>query len=179
MGIVGNSGPMAFWVEWALAAAIIIIAFFMTVCNLPGNTVMMFTCLLFAFFDEARYFDIRIISAMILFYAFGEIWEFCVSFFGIKREKVSWWAVGVISLGTLGGTLAGTAFIPVLGSVIGGACGAFGVAYLYEYFRTRSRSDAVFLAWKAAKNQFIAIVGKLVATFAMALLLARQIFFFQ
>ena len=42
-------------------------------------------------FDEARYFDGRLLSALVLVYAFGEIWEFIVSFLefgGIKYRGV-------------------------------------------------------------------------------------------
>lgn len=128
------------------------------------------------FFDEARYFDGRLLSALVLVYAFGEIWEFIVSFFGIRRHKVSWGAVFLIAVGTFIGAVIGTGFFPVLGSVLGGAIGSYLVAFGYEYLRTRSKNNAFELAWKAAKTQFVAMLGKIVASFAMALLLLKQIF---
>ena len=117
---------------------------------------------------------------MILIYALGEIWEFVLSFFGIKRQvkDISWWGVFLIGCGTFAGTIMGTTVFPVLGSVIGGAIGAFAMAYLYEYLRSHDLQHAGALAWQAAKMQFVAMLGKLVATFALAILLARQIFFY-
>ena len=117
---------------------------------------------------------------MILIYALGEIWEFVLSFFGIKRQvkDISWWGVFLIGCGTFAGTILGTTVFPVLGSVIGGAIGAFAMAYLYEYLRSHNMQHAGALAWQAAKMQFVAMLGKLVATFALAILLARQIFFY-
>lgn len=130
----------------------------------------------YAFFDEARYFDGRLLSALVLVYAFGEIWEFIVSFFGIRRHKVSWGAVFLIAVGTFIGAVIGTGFFPVLGSVLGGAVGSYIVAFGYEFMRTRNKENAFALAWKAAQTQFVAMLGKIVASFAMALLLFKQIF---
>ena len=42
--------------------------------------------------------------------------------------------------------------------------------------RTRNKENAFALAWKAAQTQFVAMLGKIVASFAMALLLFKQIF---
>lgn len=167
---------MEFFVEWAFGALIIVLGPLLTLLDLPGNTVMLAAGIGYAFFDEARYFDGRLLSALVLVYAFGEIWEFIVSFFGIRRHKVSWGAVFLIAVGTFIGAVIGTGFFPVLGSVLGGAIGSYLVAFVYEYLRTRSKNNAFELAWKAAKTQFVAMLGKIVASFAMALLLLKQIF---
>ena len=161
---------MEFLVEWAFGALIVVVGPLLTLLDLPGNTIMLAAGIGYAFFDEARYFDGRLLSALVLVYAFGEIWEFIVSFFGIRRHKVSWGAVFLIAVGTFIGAVLGTGFFPVLGSVLGGA--AFG----YEFMRTRNKENAFALAWKAAQTQFVAMLGKIVASFAMALLLFKQIF---
>lgn len=166
--------------EWLAAACLILLAFAMALFDLPGNTLMIAGSLGFAFYDDAKYFDVRLISAMILVYALGEIWEFALSFFGIKKQvkDLSWGAVFLIGCGTFTGAVAGTTVLPIAGSVLGGACGAFIMAYLYEYLRSRNVQGAGILAWQAAKMQFIAMLGKLVATVILAILLARQIFFY-
>ena len=155
---------MEFLVEWAFGALIVVVGPLLTLLDLPGNTIMLAAGIGYAFFDEARYFDGRLLSALVLVYAFGEIWEFIVSFFGIRRHKVSWGAVFLIAVGTFIGAVIGTGFFPVLGSVLGGAVG------------TRNKENAFALAWKAAQTQFVAMLGKIVASFAMALLLFKQIF---
>ena len=156
---------MEFLVEWAFGALIVVVGPLLTLLDLPGNTIMLAAGIGYAFFDEARYFDGRLLSALVLVYAFGEIWEFIVSFFGIRRHKVSWGAVFLIAVGTFIGAVIGTGFFPVLGSVFG-----------YEFMRTRNKENAFALAWKAAQTQFVAMLGKIVASFAMALLLFKQIF---
>ena len=174
------SGPDAYMLEWLAAIFLILLAVAMALFDLPGNTLMVGCCLGFAFYDPSKYFDIRIISAVILIYALGEIWEFVLSFFGIKRQAkdISWWGVFLIGCGTFVGTILGTTVFPASWCGIGGAIGAFAMAYLYEYLRSHNMQHAGLLAWQAAKMQFVAMLGKLVATFVLAILLAKQIFFY-
>lgn len=83
-------------------------------------------------------------------------------------------AVFLIAVGTFIGAVIGTGFFPVLGSVLGGAVGSYIVAFGYEFMRTRNKENAFALAWKAAQTQFVAMLGKIVASFAMALLLLSR-----
>ena len=92
--LAGFSGMAdSYMLEWLAAVCLILVAVAMALFDLPGNTLMAGCCLGFAFYDPSKYFDIRIISAVILIYALGEIWEFVLSFFGIKRQvkDISWW----------------------------------------------------------------------------------------
>ena len=130
---------MEFLVEWAFGALIVVVGPLLTLLDLPGNTIMLAAGIGYAFFDEARYFDGRLLSALVLVYAFGEIWEFIVSFFGIRRHKVSWGAVFLIAVGTFIGAVIGTGFFPVLGSVLGGAVGSVTSLCVPGIRRMRSR----------------------------------------
>lgn len=168
---------MDFAVERALAAFVAVLGPLLTIFDLPGNTLLLVTGLGFAFFNENMYFSGRLLSAMILIYALGEAWEFCVSLFGIKKQKVSWLAVFIIGAGGFIGTVLGTALLPILGSIIGGMMGAAAMAFMYELARTGVRSDALRLAWEAAKMRFLALIGKLAAGIALAALLVKQVFF--
>lgn len=69
-------------------------------------------------------------------------------------------------------------FLPVFGSLLGGAAGAFLMAYAYEYHRTRNAQDCCALAWQAAKMQCLAMLGKWVAAMVLAILVAKMIFFY-
>ncbi len=164
-------------IEYIITIAIILIAVVFTIFDLPGNTILIGTSMGFAFFETGKYFDLRLLSAMILVYALGEIWEIAVAFLGIKKEKISWKGVFFISIGTFLGTLAGTMVFPILGSIIGGMIGAFVFAFIWDYSSSKDKANAFDLAWQAAKMQIFALFGKLVATFAMSVLLIRQIFY--
>lgn len=169
---------MELLVERTFAIFIAISGQILTIFDLPGNTLLLLTSLMFAFFDEVLYFNGRLLSAMVLIYALGEFWEFCVGLFGIKRSKVSWFAVIFIALGSFAGTLLGTLIFPILGSLLGGMAGAFAAAFAYELARTGISADAMHLAWTAAKMRFLAIMGKLAAGIALAALLLKQVVFF-
>ena len=75
---------MELLVERTFAIFIAISGPILTIFDLPGNTLLLLTSLMFAFFDEVLYFNGRLLSAMVLIYALGEFWEFCVGLFGIK-----------------------------------------------------------------------------------------------
>lgn len=167
---------MQLFLEWLVAGIIVVLGPLLTIFDLPGNSLMMLTSLGFAFYDEAKYFDMRLLSAMVLIYVLGEAWEFCVSLFGIKRYKVPWVAVLFIGIGGFFGTLIGTGFFPVLGSFVGGVCGAFVTVFIYEYLRSGMRQDAWHLAWETAKMRFLALIGKMCAGIALAILLVKQIY---
>ena len=167
---------MQLFLEWLVAGIIVVLGPMLTIFDLPGNSLMMLTSLGFAFYDEAKYFDMRLLSAMVLIYVLGEAWEFCVSLFGIKRYKVPWIAVLFIGVGGFFGTLIGTGFFPILGSFVGGVCGAFVTAFIYEYLRSGMRQDAWHLAWETAKMRFLALIGKMCAGIALAILLVKQIY---
>lgn len=164
-------------IEKVIVVLIVILGPLLTICDMPGNTLILFTSLGFAFFDENLFFNGKILSAMILIYLLGECWEFCVELFGIKKEKVSWSAVFLIGLGGFVGTVLGTAVFPVFGSIIGGMIGAFVVAFIYELAHTGISSKAFHLAWQAAQMRFLALIGKMAAGIALAALLVKQVMF--
>ena len=165
------------FIEGLVAVIIVFTGPLLTIFDLPGNTLLMLTSLGFAFYDEALYFNGRLLSAMIFIYALGECWEFCVSLFGIKRRQTSWLAVLVIGAGGFMGTLIGTGVFPILGSFVGGLIGAYVCAFIYEYVRSGERRNAFSLALLAAKVRFMALIGKLAAGLALAVLLVKQVFF--
>lgn len=162
--------------EWVLAGMAVVIGPLLTVFDLPGNTLLMMTALGFAFYDEAMYFNGRLLAAMVLIYAIGECWEFCVSLFGIKRRRVSWTAVFLIGVGGLIGTVLGTGVLPVLGSFFGGVAGAYIAAFSYEYLKSGQKKAALALAFEAARVRFLALIGKLAAGILLAVLLVKMVF---
>ncbi len=160
-----------------LALIIAVIAPFLTLFDLWGNTILLLTSIGFAFYDESMYFSVRLLSAMVLIYALGEVWEFVVSLFGIRREKASWFACILVGLGAFAGTIMGTGVFPIFGSILGGIAGAFATAYVYELAHTGIQQNAMHLALVAAKMQFLSMIGKMAAGIAMSVLLIKQVFF--
>jgi hypothetical protein len=121
----GIGVPDTYFWEALLAALGIAVGLVLAFFSLGGNTLLVLLGLGFSFFDGERFFDARLITALILVYALGELWEFAVSFFGIKTERVPWWGVFLIGCGTLTGGLLGTMYLPVFGSLLGAAARFF------------------------------------------------------
>ena len=157
-----------------LAVLLALLGPLLTIFDLPGNTMMMIARVSFAILDE-RYMDLNSLAIAAVIYVAGESWEFFVSLFGIKKEKVSWGAVFLIALGGFIGACIGTGILPILGSFLGGLAGAAAAAFLYEYNHSRNIENAKGLAWKAAKVRFLAMSGKLAASFCLSYMLASAI----
>ena len=148
----------------------------LTIFDLPGNTLMLGSIFAFAFFAKPQ-LDIPYLLAALMVYLLGEIWESGMSFFGIKKEKVSWGAVFVIGIGGFIGTIIGTGFFPILGSFIGGCIGAYLAAFAFTYLQSGNKDNAFYIAWQAAKVRFLAMLGKMTAAFVLAVLLVNLVIF--
>lgn len=166
---------MEIWLTKIVAGIVALVAPLLTLFDLPGNTTMVLTAAGLAYFFQDLYFQEKLLLAMAVVYVIGEAWEFLVSLLGIKKEKLSWFAVFLIGIGGFVGTVVGTAALPILGSFLGGLAGAFLAAFLYEYSRSRASQDALNLAWKAAKIRCLALLGKVVAAMVLAVLLIKLV----
>lgn len=161
--------------QWVVAGIAAIIGPLLTVFDLPGNTLMLLTGLGMVFLCENLNPEVNYLLAMVAVYLIGEGWEFFVGLFGIRREKVSWFAVFCIGIGGFVGTVVGTGVFPILGSFIGGVVGAFLAAFLYEYLHSGTSKNAFHIAWAAAKMRCFALLGKLVAGMVLAIMLVKII----
>lgn len=153
---------------------LVLVCLFFTFLNLMGNVGLLLTGLIFALFDGFTRFNEDFLLYFFIVFAIGELWEFFVSLFGIKRKNISWIMVFFIGIGALLGAIIGTGVFPVLGSVLGGAIGAGLTAYTIEYMKNRSRVDAANLAFLAFKTQLLAVLGKITAGVIMAVMLIIQ-----
>lgn len=134
----------------------------MTSLGLPGNTLLLILFVVYAFWGDFLSVSLNTLGIVAVLYLLGELWEFFVGYLGIKKEEVTWFSVILIGIGSFLGALAGTAFLPLLGSVAGAAIGAFVTAFLVEYIGGRGHERAVRVAWAAMRNHFLGLIGKLV-----------------
>lgn len=149
----------------------------LTSSGLPGNVVIFIATFLLAWYDDFVTLNWQYLLLVFVLVLLGELWEFLVGFLGIKKEKVSWLSVFVIGLGTICFAIAGSFVLPIVGSILGGALGAFIMAFTVEYFSSKSHEKAYRLGWIAAKNQMFAIAGKIVVGLIAFILLLREIIF--
>lgn len=163
-------------IHCSLAVIIGILGIALTIFDLPGNTFMLLSTFAFAFLTEHKV-GLPYLMVVLIVYLLGEIWEAGMSFFGIKKEKVSWAAVFFIGIGGFIGTALGTGVFPILGSFIGGCIGAYIAAFLYTFLECGGKSQAFHIAWQAAKVRFLAMLGKMTAGFALAINIFYMVIF--
>lgn len=168
---------LEFVLQKILAILVIVLGPFLALFDLPGNTIVICTAVGLGLYAE-EFWQPELFCLMFIIYACGELWEFVISLFGIRKEKASWFACFVIGIGGFCGAIAGTAVVPVLGSFFGGVIGAFITAFCYEYMRGKSNGDALHLAWASAKMRFLAILGKFAAGIGLGVCLFKLVFLY-
>ncbi|MGL5206885.1 MAG: DUF456 family protein [Acidaminococcaceae bacterium] len=162
------------WFGNIILYVVIMVGLFLTFLSMMGNVWLLGTALAFAFYDDFIRFNEEFLLYLFLIFAAGELWEFFISFFGVKRKNVSWSTVFFIGIGTLAGVIVGTAVLPFFGSVVGGVMGSGIMAFAIEYNKNSSKNDAWNLALLAMKTQLLAALGKITAGVVMASMMVLQ-----
>lgn len=132
----------------------------LTLLGFPGNVVLFFTVLGYAFYDNFTHIGWQSLGVVVGAIFLGELVETFMGAIWAKREKASRIAVGVAVLGTIIGGLAGTAVFPVLGSVVGAFLGGFASSYVAELRVTRDKEQAWRVAVSVFKGQLMGVVIK-------------------
>ncbi|MHC1717441.1 MAG: DUF456 domain-containing protein [Acidaminococcaceae bacterium] len=165
---------MEHWLGNGILYIVVIVCLFLTFLSMMGNVWLLGTAVAFAFYDNFMRFNEEFLLYLFLVFAAGELWEFFISLFGIKRKNVSWATVLVIGIGTIVGVIVGTAILPLFGSVVGGVAGSGIMAFTIEYNKNSNKADAWNLALLAMKTQLLAALGKITAGVVMASMMILQ-----
>ncbi len=164
-----------------------LLAWFLTVLQLPGNWLIVLLTILAAWLmpEESR-FSISWLTAGIVFglAVVGEVLELGAGVVVAKKHGASRRAVWLALLGGIAGALFGAcggSIVPVLGTLIGvlfgGASGAFLGAYLGETWKGRSEEQAIAVGSAVAIGRTLGVLGKMVVGIVMVLIAAWDAFF--
>lgn len=134
-----------------------------TVLGFAGNGLILLLALIYAIATGFVTLTGKILWWMLAIYLIGEIWEFGVSFLGIKREKVDNFTLFFIAVGTVLGSIIGTIIMPLLGSILGASIGSFVFAFIAQRLRGESKYRSWYIACVAASMQLLALFGKIIA----------------
>ena len=165
--------------EILLKAALCVFAagcLFLTILGLGGNTALLLLLVGYAALGGFTVVTLNQLALVAVFYVLGELWDFLISFLGIKKEKVSWATLILIGIASVLGSLLGTLILPIAGSLLGAAGGAFAAAFGAEYFSGANQERAFKVALAAAKNHLWGIIGKLAAGVVMLVIVLRALF---
>jgi len=158
---------MDFWSENLIMYLLMLICFILSILGMAGNLWLLVVAGGYAFYSGFHGFDVPMLLWLLGIFCLGELWEFFIGFFGVKRKDIPWSTVGLIGVGTVVGSAFGTLLLPIFGSILGGAAGACLVAYVYEYQKNHNDEHARNLAWRAFKAQLLAALGKILTSIAM------------
>jgi len=143
--------------------------------GLPGTWLMITTAALAEWWTpDTRLFHTATLGVAVGLAALGELIEFLASAGGAKRAGATRsGALGAV-VGGIVGAILGTIFIPVplLGSLAGGAGGAFAGSALMEHGGGKELRDAVRVGRGAAVGHVVGMLGKLTMGVAVWVLLA-------
>jgi len=131
---------------WATGLTLVNLAWLaMTLLGLPGNWLMIITAALVVWWVEAPMIGRWAFAAVIAMAVAGELIELLAGAIGSKRGGgTRWGAIGAL-IGGIAGALAGTLLIPIplVGTILGAAGGAFTGATALELTSGRTRGEAV------------------------------------
>lgn len=164
-----------------------LLAWFLTVLQLPGNWLIVLLTALAAWLmpDEQR-FDIGWLTVGIVFglAVIGEVLELAAGAVAAQKHGASRRAVCLALVGGVVGAISGAgggSVVPVLGTLFGvlagGASGAFLGAYLGETWKGRSEPHAIAVGRAVAIGRTLGVLGKMTVGVVMVLLVAWDAFF--
>lgn len=147
----------------------------MTLIGLPGNMVLFLTVLGYAIYDNFVHITWQSLAIIVGAIVLGELVETVMGAVWAKREKASKLAIGAAVLGTIVGGIAGTAFFPGIGSVVGAFLGGFAGSMAAEYHMTKDKGQAWRVGISVFKGQLLGVVVKFsIAVAAIVFLLSHM-----
>lgn len=147
----------------------------LTMLGLGGNTLLILLTAVYAVTDNFVHMSGSVLAWMLILYLLGEAWELIIGFLGIRKENISYPKLIVIGIGSIVGSFFGTAILPILGSVVGAAIGAFATAYIVEMLSGHDRSHSWRIGYIAAGMHMLALAGKVIIGCIMFILFISNV----
>ncbi len=179
-GLVIAGFAWAKWLAWLLLIFFLVAivgAWCVNLIGLPGNWLIVLTCLLWLLFGPVQFhFSWWLIAPLIGLAIIGELIEFAASVVGTRKFGGSKTGATCSLLGAMAGGLVGAIFglpvpIPLVGSVIGSILFASGGAWLGavwgEHWNGRPWDEAFPIGNAAFVGRFLGTVGKFTLGAAM------------
>lgn len=159
----------------SIMAAVLVIGIILTLIGLPGNFLILAAAVVYGWQED--FLHLTYTSLLILAGAWigGELIEFFAGIKGAKKERASWWATIAACVGSIMGAIAGTGFMPIIGTVIGALLGGFIASYYVEYIYTKDKAKAGKVAKGVVKGQLLGILIKFAVAIGMSLTIVYKL----
>ncbi|KYZ75212.1 hypothetical protein AXX12_13675 [Anaerosporomusa subterranea] len=165
---------VGFWLLYAVSGLFVFILVLSTIFGLPGNFLLLLFAAGVGYYEGFNQLNWSFLAMLTGAWVLGEAAEFFSSAIGAKRAQASRRAIFSAYVGAFLGMLAGTAILPVVGTLAGSMIGAFAAGYWGEFQQTGSGRQARNVAVNVVIGQLFGLVFKLAVGLAMAVaILAR------
>lgn len=144
---------------------------------LPGNWLMILSTLVFAWRLRTHdLFSVWTFVAVALLALAGELIEFFAGFGGARKAGAGWWSSLAAIGGALVGAAVGTAFLPLLGTLLGGCIGAGLATWGTETLSGRLPDQAMRSGMGAGTGAFVGTLTKFLLGCVVWLIIAVAAF---
>jgi uncharacterized protein YqgC (DUF456 family) len=176
MDLRGETGlDVSFWLLYLVSGLFVFALVLSSVFGLPGNFLLLLFAAGVGWYEGFNQLNWAFLAALTGAWILGEAAEFFSSAIGAKRAQASRRAVLAAYAGAFLGMLAGTAILPVIGTIAGSMLGAFAAGYWGEYQQTGCGRQARNVAVYVVIGQLFGLVFKLAVGLAMAVAILTRL----
>lgn len=158
-----------------LVIIVVIVGIGITAIGLPGNWVILFTALVYGYFDAFVHINTIVLLILLGALLVGELVEFVAGTLGAQKANASKTAIVTAFIGGITGGIIGTGIMPGLGSIAGAIGGSFVSGYFAEYFTTGNKEKAGRVAKSIVVGQALGLVFKLAVAIGMVVLIISKL----
>lgn len=144
---------------------------------LPGNWLMIFTTLAYLWWmRQHALFSPWTMVAVVVLALIGEIIEFFAGFGGARKAGAGWKGSLAAILGAILGAMVGTAFLPLIGTILGGCIGAGLATWGAEILTGRHPDQAMKSGVGAGAGAIVGTLTKFLLGCLIWLIIAIAVF---
>lgn len=146
---------------WTLFTLVILVGLALNAVGLFGNWLILLAIIVAWLLTDFVHFGPWILLIMFLLCILGEILETALAGYGARRFGGSKGAMVAALVGCIVGAILGSPVFPILGTLAGGAAGAFVAASIYEFIRHKKAfKEALWTGFGAGMGKMGGIVAK-------------------
>lgn len=153
---------------WTLYGLAIVVALLLDLVGLFGNWIILGATVIAWGATRFTHFGPWGLAGMAALAVLGEVLEMAVAGLGARRFGGSKGSIWAALAGCILGAIAGTPWLPIIGTLLGACVGAFVGAALYEYLQQdKTAGAAMWTGLGAALGKVAGLFAKLLCGLAM------------
>ena len=163
------------WIGIFFFILILVAGLLVLVFGIPGTWIILADAAFYGWVTNFRAVTGKTLLVLLALAICGELLEFSLSFFGLKRLKPS---KGVIIVSLLCGFITAVLMAPLffgLGALFGALIGTFGGAFIVEYLTEKHLNHAARIGWGALIGRLAGFFSKFAIASAMIVIILTNL----